>query len=422
MQYGAASCQLDDPVSSHVAPESASEIEHSDGKKPRRKPWAPDPAETIAHTTSRRSGPRAWLRDLLCAAERGLVPGFNDTTRAIAEDLCRRMDYGTGHVRYCLEELMARTGLSRSAVTDHVKRLRRAGWLAWAEHGSLRNALRKLGVPGYARTATVYAATIPPAYDEARGNVLEGTGYGARVVGVTEAGRAARTPSLRVVKEDGHVQVGGGLLPTARARHGGPGRARRTILGAKVTRCMADAAERVARQVRPLVNWCQGATLRQLSWVLLDVVARGWDEQRITGWLAEIGTRATRDGLWWRPARPHRWIAAQLLAERADEQAAAQRAALEARRADPAGNAGWGQAVAANQAAVMGLAGNAVAYDGAPDAWELEDLRVEVSSAVLWGRDPELIAGYLRNAGPEAARDLYGDTLVAAALRLMATT
>ncbi|MBP5896389.1 hypothetical protein [Streptomyces scabiei] len=90
-----------------------------------------------------------------------MFPGFNDSTLAIIDVLQSRMDFDTGHARYALKDVIERTGLKRAAVTKHVAMIRRAGWLAWVEHGSLRNALRGLGRPGYARTATVYAATIP---------------------------------------------------------------------------------------------------------------------------------------------------------------------------------------------------------------------------------------------------------------------
>jgi hypothetical protein len=269
------------------------------------------------------------------------------------------MDYGTGHVRYRLTETMARTGLGRSTVTKHVALLRAAGWLAWAQHGSLRNVLRGVGRPGYAATAAVYAATIPPAFDEWAGNRLGGRGYAARVVGATERGREQRvaeavdnsqrkasdragsegpwTPSLRGVKEEGQVQLEGGFCSTAQRQQ-----KRRTILGQTITAAAVTQAERLAAWVRPLVGWLQRATRRQLSWVLLDLVLLGWDEQRILGWLREHNQLTT-----WRPRFPHRQIAAKLLALQADEQRIADLDAEQARRSDPAQNAELQQALAA---------------------------------------------------------------------------
>ena len=47
------------------------------------------------------------------------------------------------------------------AVTGHVKVLRELGALAWVQHGTRANIRRALGLPGYAGTATVYAARSP---------------------------------------------------------------------------------------------------------------------------------------------------------------------------------------------------------------------------------------------------------------------
>ncbi|NUR01282.1 MAG: hypothetical protein HOY79_33600 [Streptomyces sp.] len=303
-------------------PNSTPGTEQASGRKER---WAPAAEETIGHTASRHSSPRAWLRALERAVAAGLLPGFNDTTAAIIAVLAARMDYGTGHCRYMLQDVMESTGLGRTAVTDHVKMLRAGGWLAWVEHGSLRNALRVLGMPGYAKTATVYAATIPPAYDVLEGNILNGRGYEARVVGVTPTARerrveeASRTPSLRVVKEVGQVQVVGGEGTTtadaAADRISSRRKRSRTVTGYKITPGRIEQARHLAKRIRPLVNWVQGATLDQLSWVLLDLVARDWHEGRIVAWLAKLGQEIGAPR--WRPRFPHRVIAAAL--QRRDE-------------------------------------------------------------------------------------------------------
>ncbi|MGW4803061.1 hypothetical protein [Kitasatospora sp. NPDC004272] len=304
--------------------------------RPSAASWRPDLAETVAGTASRRSAPRRWLQALHRALEAGLLPGATAVTVTVAEDLAGRMDFGTGHVRYRLDVVTARTGLGRSTVAKHTALLRRAGWLAWAQHGSLRNARREAGLEGYAPTAAVYAATIPPAFDELVGNVLEGSGYEARVVGVTEDSRVRQveqaaeravlkaaaapapqapwTPSLRVIEEEGQVQVSGGFSATAQARQ----RKRCTVLGKTVTRDAIVRAKKVAAWVRPLVNWLQRATRRQLSWVLLDPVLEGWDDYRILRWLQAQSPLGT-----WTPAWPHRAVAAALRTDRAvDERAA----------------------------------------------------------------------------------------------------
>ncbi|MFE5026296.1 helix-turn-helix domain-containing protein [Streptomyces sp. NPDC056656] len=141
------------------------------------------------------------------------------------------MDYDTGHVRYCLDELAARIGVSRATVKRHVAVLRELGALAWVVHGTKTNFRRALGMKGYAATATVYAAVIPPVYDHAMGHTIVGSGYEARAIvdqrsqgkpvdnsPVDNAGsEACEPPSLTLVKEESQVQMVGGLT-TPRTR------------------------------------------------------------------------------------------------------------------------------------------------------------------------------------------------------------
>jgi hypothetical protein len=428
----------DTPRHFHIgAPRGAQNDPNVTPRTPQAKAkWSPSRAETIAGTTSRHSSPRRWRRALERAIAANLVPGANATTLTVADDLTARMDYGTGHVRYRLQETMSRTGLGRSTVTKHVALLRSAGWLAWSEHGSLRNALRALGRPGYAPTAAVYAATIPPVFDEWAGNRLSGTGYRARVVGATEQGRAQQvteavdnsakkaqiteaangpwTPSLRGVKEEGQVQVEGGFVTTARARQ----RKTSTILGQAITQDAVVAAKRIANWVRPLVNWLQKSTRRQLSWVLLDLVLRGWDEQRTLNWLRERTPLGT-----WRPRAPHRHIAAALLAEQADAQRIADQDAENARQSSPTANvelqAYFTQvrdAEAKEQTAMAAI--DAVA--GEESTTYTEEQRRKHRG---WARDERfgglrMVLDHIADFGPDDALDLYGTNLCRLAERM----
>lgn len=423
MQEAPAFCQLETPARVHVGEKSTLETErmreYSAGgdqaagaygvstPAARRGKWMPNAAETVAHTTSRHTGPRAWLRALGRSIKADLIEGATATTVVVYEDLARRMDYSTGHVRYCLAEVMERTGLSRTAITDHIRLLRRAGWLAWVEHGSLRNALRSLGLPGYARTATVYAATIPPEFDALEGNVLTGSGYDARVVTVTQEARArrvaqagSRTPSLRVVKEEGQVQVVGGEgLSTAQARAAKTTPRRKktlTILRYRITPERVERARQLAVTVRPLVNWIQRATHAQLSWVLLDLVAMGWSESRIVRWLNQLGAavRAQR----WRPRFPHRVIAAALRRDDIDPTLTWTTEALPP-RAEPN---------TAFQQATQALHGREPVeeyptVDEAPE--DVQDL-LHLREAAA--KSPELVVAYARFAGREEALRVYG--------------
>ncbi|MFF1284351.1 hypothetical protein ACFVY4_26865 [Streptomyces sp. NPDC058299] len=391
----------------------------------RRKRWAPDPVETIAHTASRRTGPRAWLRALERAVDAGLLPAFNDTTQAIITVIASRMNYDTGHARYVLRDIMERTGLGRTAVTEHVKMLRAEGWLAWVEHGSLRNALRALGVAGYARTATVYAATIPPLYDAHEGHILIGTGYEARIVidyrpdsPVDTAGKApvenppvdnSRTPSRWVLKGEGQVQVVGGKgVSTGRARAAekSPRRKKKlTITGYKITGERIDRARQAAVSVRPLVNWIQGATHDQLSWVFLDFAAREWSDARIVAWLGKLGNELGVRR--WRPRFPHRVIAAAL---RRDDQTATERAYTEGPDDEP-----YVRPVAPNEAFQAAREAIRGGHEEPSECWAIGehdkvelDLLERAAHVEMARETPGLILAQYRFLGRESAIRTFG--------------
>jgi hypothetical protein len=307
------------------------------GQSQSSRPWHAHPQQEISGTASRWSAPRAWRRALEQALVAVLVPGATPVTLAIVNDLAKRMDYSTGHVAYDLEGIAARCGVTTSTVKRHLAALRRAGWIAWAEHGSLRNALRRLApIPrGYAKTATVYAATIPAAYDRAAGNVVVGTGYEAQLrtpgPGLTpvdnaspvdnqasnqDAKRSSAPPSLEVVREDCYPQVEvEGKATATRERPVSP---KKSILGQDVPGWAFQTATRIAKWVRPLLTWAQRASVGQLSWVLVDLVIKGWTEEDIRSWCYQVG-RTESDGQWWRPNKPHLYLAAQLLTDASRE-------------------------------------------------------------------------------------------------------
>ncbi|MEU6632935.1 hypothetical protein ABZ905_32315 [Streptomyces parvus] len=265
----------------------------------------------------------------------------------MAEDLAERMDYSTGEVRYCRNAMAARLGLGKATIARHVGYLRAMGCLVWVVRGSRTNVRRALGLPGYAATATVYAAVIPPAYDHALGHTVIGSGYAARIVidqrrqqtaavpaqavsvdnPAVEASRSGpgETPSLTVEREEGKGKVEGGRsTSTSQARTEArvirrKPKKRLTTLGYRITPERVGRARQMAAEVRPLVNWVQGASLNELSWVLLDLVARDRSTLQVVVWLQHIGQAcgAVRR----RPRKPHRVIAAALLrADRATPQ------------------------------------------------------------------------------------------------------
>lgn len=301
-------------------------------------------AQEVAHTASRGSAPRKWLTAVRWLIGAGLHPKANQTTQRVADDLAARMDYSTGHVRYGLIAMAERLGIDKATVKRHVAYLRELGALAWNGHGSLANVRPLHDLPGYAATATEYAAVIPPAYDHAMGHTIVGTGYSARIV-IDQRGQAPdpvdtpgnspvdnsapeglAPPSLTWVEEDGKLKVVGGSNYTSRQtasrdRASIPRQRSKSNSGSKSRRSPLQVAQdiRIAAQVRPLVNWTQRVPLRPLAFCLRPLIDRGLDAYGIAAYLNGLCT-----GERWRPRRPAAYIRT-VLADRA--QADAKRAA-----------------------------------------------------------------------------------------------
>ncbi|MFI8182419.1 hypothetical protein ACIF70_18135 [Actinacidiphila glaucinigra] len=108
-------------------------------------------------------------------------PGERNNLR-VAQSLAGDMK-PNGHVFYCRDHRAALLGISKRRLADHVGYLRELGLLVWVEHGSRTNTRRKSGRPGWSGTATIYAATAPPAWDQAMGHRIGGRGYTARLIG-----------------------------------------------------------------------------------------------------------------------------------------------------------------------------------------------------------------------------------------------
>lgn len=424
LQYTHARCQLPPaqtgdlhPFPSGPAgaptPSFESVFEYSEGPVP----LVLGEGQEVEHTASRRSGPRWWLRAVVWLIAAGLHPRAGVTTQAVADDLAKRMDYDLGHVRYCLDGTAVRLGVSRATVKRHVAVLRELGALAWVEHGTRLNVRRLLGHKGYAGTATVYAAVIPPVYDRAMGHHLEGAGYSAKVaherpvpVDNSPVDNCGEPPSLNVVKEVGQVEVDGGWYYTSRqgASRKSPSIPRQTR-GEKRTRrdggtrrSPARVAQdcRIAAQVRPLVTWTQAErSVRRLAFALRPLIDRGLEAHDIA---AELNAWA----LSWRPKRPAAFIRDQVA--RQDAYAAALGAATA-----PLDNEEWRQWVEAREReqAVM-----AVLCAARPRT----DADRQEAREAAW-HDPRIVAGHIEDRGVDDALDLYGARLVSLAERMAAS-
>ncbi|MFD9721043.1 hypothetical protein [Streptomyces sp. NPDC059076] len=358
----------------------------------------------------------------------GLHPRANATTLAIARDLAARMDFDTGHVRYCLDEVAARLGIDPSTVKRHVAYLRELGALVWVEHGTKKNVRRALGLDGYAATATVYAAVIPAAYDHAMGHHIIGTGYDARIVidqrdrtpepvdncPVDNSGSTpSAPPSLMWLRRESQVKVVGGEGTTtaqARTAESSPRRKKRklTITGYKITAQRIEQARHLAVSVRPLVNWIQGATHDQLSWVFLDLTAKNWSQPKIVLWLQRLGDEVGAKR--WRPRFPHRVIAAAL---RRLDQADAEQAILhgpdEPRRhvTGPNGDFLEARTVLKSGAVQEPYEEYPSVQEEPEDTWDLAALREAAAKA------PDLVLALAHLEGRDEAIRVYGTAAIA---------
>ncbi|MFJ8858779.1 cell wall protein [Streptomyces sp. NPDC102451] len=354
----------------------------------------------------------------------GLHPRAGETTLSVARDLAARMDYVRGFVLYDLDGTAARCGVSTATVKRHVRVLRELGALAWQRHGTKRN-LRLPGRP-YTATATIYAATIPAAYDEAMAHRLTGTGYGARVRGVTDHGRARAARAARTNAQPvdnmpsgtrrsaqgaphspgSHHDVpvsdlDGGLNYTSRigaSRAKGGGRTRRkarTGRGPSPRSPWQVARDiRVAEQVRPLVGWTQREGLRRLAFALRPLIDQGLEAHDIAAELVGLA-------MGWRPARPAAYITAALARDRRADPV--HRPDKE-RTADPAAHQEWQQWLRSRQA----------------DAPARTDDDRRHARLYAWDRWHEVAAHY--DEDPDDALDLYGARLCAYAAKRAGST
>jgi hypothetical protein len=346
----------------------------------------------------------------------GLHPRANATTQTIADDLAQRMDYDTGHVRYCLDEMADRLGLSRATVKRHVGYLRELGALAWVQHGTRHNIRAALGLKGYAATATIYAATIPPVFDHAIGHRIVGSGYQARIVvdlrgqnrnPVDTAGNSPvdnsgseglEPPSLTVVKEESQVQLVGGFNYTSQARPPKTRIPQQTTLinGRRRTATDVQKASNEVRMVRALVNWTQRVPLRQLEFVLRPWTDQGWDALRITDELLGMC-----QGVRWRPKNPVAFIRQRITAATAAQDLLdAQQAAMAWQDSTSAQD----QADLASLAKLFGIP----TYGDEPEA-ERTDADRERAQRAGWNQWWEVADHYDEN--PDDALDLYGTRL-----------
>ncbi|WP_331736731.1 hypothetical protein OG426_55255 (plasmid) [Streptomyces canus] len=278
-------------------------------------------AQEIATTASRR------LRrgtDFLAAVRFMVGAGFHPkagrTTLLLAEVFADRMARSSsGHFPFSAEATARALGLKRRAVYNHTRYLRELGLIAYVEHGSKRNVTRtRYGAAwtsehGYLGTATLFAAVAPRVWDDAMGRRIEGEGYTARLVGVTDTGRELAvaeavdnqrkrqglqqmepvdnsfscTPSVVVPQPRTTGSVGVGIKDRTRqraSREKSPKHRARGTTGWSAAR--AASAMQEARWVQLHTWWAQGSCLRQLAYALRPFFEAGWTGEEISRELA----------------------------------------------------------------------------------------------------------------------------------------
>lgn len=410
----------------HATP--ACQLTHANRGDSRGNSPLPDHLQEVDTTPSRHTGPRKWLISVEWLIAQGFHPKANSTTLAVARDLAKRMDYSTGHARYCMEETAARLNIDKSTVKRHVAILRQLGSLAWVEHGTKANMRSRMGLGGYAGTATIYAATIPAEYDAAMGRTVIGTGYTARVVidmrGTqttpqdpaepvdnspvdNPASGSCAPPSLTPATYTGQLQMVGGINYTPRKSA-----SRQTESAADQTAQTEQRSSKkgstgrtplqvahdilVACRVRALVNWAQGEGLRRLAYVLRPLIDRGLDGDQIAG---ELGGMC----LGWKPQQPANYIRTALAAQAARD---AEMAADEGRRRSST----WQDRMSLTQLLTAATA------EPEPERTDDDRLRARLD----WTIWPDVAAHYAD--APDDALDLYGTRLCVYAINQDART
>lgn len=281
---------------------------------------APD-AQEIGTTASRRLRRGA---DFLAAAQFMVGAGFHPkagrTTLQLAKVFAKRMARSSeGHFPFSAEATARELGLKRRAVFNHARYLRELSLIAYVEHGTKRNVLRtRYGAAwtsehGYRATATLFAAVAPRVWDEAMGRRIEGEGYQARQVGVTDAGRklavaeaverqrerqgfqqtepvdnsGSCTPSVVVPQPHTSGSVDGGMKDRTRKRTC-PKNARKHRAQGSTRWSTARTASSMteARWVQLHTWWTWGACVRQLAFTLRPFFEAGWAQEEIARELA----------------------------------------------------------------------------------------------------------------------------------------
>ncbi|MET8624725.1 hypothetical protein ABZW30_13365 [Kitasatospora sp. NPDC004669] len=394
----------------------------------------------------------SWLQAVHWVHGAGLYvpqdgPKFGETTIKLAEILAQLTPCRPG-----IAHLMRELKRSERTVQYHLEILRTTGLLAWRSIGT-----RLPMAEGQTRVeslASEYERLIPISYDQALGIRTAGEGLERRMTRISEEGRSViaelgkkAAKKLRRPRRTARLSRTGQPVSTSRCTpmEGGTthyvssssvgdqkttgaardtssitrkkraaksaGERRWTVLGRVVTAAMMAAGDQLARVAYRRVPWVRQASHDQLRWVLNDVAARGWDEQRAMAWLGEVASQYACSGLLWRPERPHALIAHALRQE--VEQAVYDRQVAAEAAAAVGPNPEFAQVRtdmrAAERAERAGQGGEELAEEVTDE--ELRELRKRVWFEWKHRGDTTLFETLEREVGPLEAQRVFGRSL-----------
>ena len=181
-------------------------------------------------------------------------------------------------------------------------------------------------------------------------------------------------------------------------------RKRATILGRQVTAAGMQLGDKLAQAIRRRVPWTRNASHGQLRWVCADMGEQQWTEDQAVRFVVEAG-HTHKAGYGWDPARPHRLIAAGLLAD-------AERQAEDAQyRADLAVAIPWEKSTAYREQQAARVALEALLGADEGEVFELSERTDEdrLRARMDWNVWPEVLDHLAEDQ--DDAIDLYGERL-----------
>jgi DNA-binding transcriptional ArsR family regulator len=240
--------------------------------------------------------PYSWMQAVHWVHGAGLHKRVNVTTVRLAQILAELSPCRPG-----VEYLMRRLNLSERAVQYHLAALRETGLLIYISRGTRCRGSRP--------QASVFARTVPVAFDVALGIRCTPEGPTRRVVGIAEHGRKliaalgkkaarkVRKPRSKTAPKPGArctPMEGGSELPspshspTSVPLEGAEPHNPPTTDSSRQGRLNPVGRRfQVAREIRSRILWLARTPIRRIAWLLKDVADAGWTVDHVEAWLLQ---------------------------------------------------------------------------------------------------------------------------------------